>query len=214
MRRLVLLIPVLRRPHRVAPLVASIARATPHPHRVLFVADPGDTEEIAAVQESGAGLLIHGGGYAAKIHAGVQATTEPLIFLGADDLDFHPGWFEAASAHLEGSIRVVGVNDLGHRRVRGGHHATYFLVDRRYVADGTADEPGRLMHEGYHHLFVDDEFVGTAKKRGAIAFATDAIVEHLHPDFGRAPDDETYRLGRARFAADRRLYRRRKALWT
>jgi glycosyltransferase involved in cell wall biosynthesis len=213
MQRLVILVPVLRRPHRVAPLLASIARATTHPHRVVFIADPDDDGEIRAVQESGAGLLIHGGGYAAKIHAGVQATTEPLIFLGADDLDFHPGWFEAASARLEGRIRVVGVNDLGHRRVRAGRHATYFLVDRRYVADGTADQPGRLMHDGYHHLFVDDEFVGTAKKRGVIAFATDSIVEHLHPDFGRAPDDETYQRGRARFAADRRLFRSRRHLW-
>lgn len=211
--RLVVLVPVLGRPHRVAPLVASIAHATPERHRVLFIADPTDTDTIQAVQASGAGLLIHGGSWARKINAGVRATTEPLIFLGADDLEFHPGWLEAAAARLEGGVRVVGVNDLGHRRVRGGKHATHFLVARDYVERGSIDDPGRLIHEGYAHNFCDDEFVATAKRRGVIAFATDAVVEHLHPDFDRAPDDDTYRLGRSRMDADRRLYRRRRALW-
>lgn len=212
--RLVLLIPVLRRLHRVAPLVASISAATPERHRVLFIADPGDQEEIRAVQEVGAGLLIHGGTYSEKCNAGIRFTSEPLIFLGADDLDFRPGWLAAATARLDPPVRVVGINDLGTKRVRSGKHSTHFLVARDYVARGAIDDPTRLLHEGYRHNWVDDEFVGTANQRGAVAFATDAIVEHLHPTLGKGEDDEVYRKGQSTFDEDREVFNARKHLWS
>ncbi len=216
--RLVILVPVLGRPHRVRPLLESIAAATPERHRVLFIADPDDGDTISVVQESGAGLIVHGGSWGRKINVGVRATSEPLLFLGADDLHFHPGWLQAAAAHMgpPGAISpvgIVGVNDLGTRRVREGRHATHFLVARWYASLGAIDDPNVLVHEGYGHEFVDDELVATGRARGAIAFATDAVVEHLHPSFGRAPDDETYRRGRATRREDRALFRQRRALW-
>jgi hypothetical protein len=214
--RLAVLVPVLNRPHRVQPLVEGFRRTTPMPHRVLFIADAGDEAEIRAVQEcAGADLLVVRAGtpYARKINAGVQATTEPLIFTGADDLEPHPGWLTNALGRMGGDVQVVGVNDLGTARVREGRHATSFLVERGYVARGTIDEPGVLMHPGYRHNYPDDELAETATSRGAIAFAQDAIVEHLHPHFGNAPDDATYRLGRESFKADGRLFRSRRSLW-
>ena len=214
--RLAVLVPVLSRPHRVRPLVEAFRRTTSLPHRVIFIADAGDDDEIRAVQDcSGADLIVvqAGTSYARKINVGVQATDEALIFTGADDLEPHPGWLTAALARMGGPVQVVGVNDLGTARVREGRHATSFLVDRRYVQAGTIDEPGVLMHPGYRHNYPDDELAETARLRGAIAFATDAIVEHLHPHFGNAPDDATYRLGRESFKADGRLFRSRRSLW-
>jgi hypothetical protein len=78
---------------------------------------------------------------------------------------------------------------------------------------GTVDEPGRLLHEGYGHNFVDNELVETAKTRDAWTFAADSIVEHLHPSWGKAERDQTYNIGRARFDADRRYFQRRQRLW-
>lgn len=216
--KLAVLVPVLGRPHRVEPLVASIRAATPLPHRVMFIADAGDGDEIRAVQEcAGADLLVVGGAqrwsYARKINAAARATTEPLLFTGADDLAFRTGWLDAALSMMRGDVSVVGVNDLGTARVREGRHATSFLVRRGYLERGTVDEPGLLMHEGYHHNFPDDELVETARARGSIAFATDAVVEHLHPHFGRAEDDPTYALGRSHFREDRNLFLTRRRLW-
>lgn len=221
-----MLVPVLGRPHRVAPLVASLREATPERHRVLFLADRGDHEQIAAVQVeqerrgSTVGLLVIGSRtpgarptYAAKINAGVAASTEQHIFTGADDLAFRPGWYAEALAHMRPPVQVVGVNDLGTRRVREGRHATSFLVNRSYVAIGTIDHPGRLMHEGYEHNFCDDELAATARARGVLAFATGSVVEHLHPHFGKAEDDDTYRLGRSGFARDRATFNARRSLW-
>ena len=214
----VVLVPVLRRPHRVAPLLASLA-ASQADARALFIASPGDEAEQVAVTDAGGDLLtieaeVAPGDYARKINAGYRATGEPLMLLGADDITFRPGWLEAVIAQLRPGVGVIGTNDLGSSRVMAGHHATHPVVTRVYADDhGTIDRPGEVLHEGYGHNFVDDELVGTAKRRGAWAFASDAIVEHHHPDWGKAPRDEVYDLGRARWAQDRLHFKQRLHLW-
>lgn len=217
---ILVIIPVLRRPHRAAPVLESIGAATTQPHRVLFVGSPGDDEEHAAVRAAGGDLLVIDrlpgrGDWARKIQAAYNVSDEPLIFLGADDLAFHPGWLEAAQRCLTAGIGVVGTNDLGNRRVMAGEHATHCVVTRDYVERfGTIDQPGQVLHEGYWHEFVDDELVGTAKKRGAWAFAADAVVEHLHPNWGKAPSDGLYDQQQARMRDGKRVYQRRRHLWT
>lgn len=214
----VILVPVLRRPHRVEPLLESIAAATPEPHRVLFIASPGDEGELAALSTIGADVLVLDqepapGDYARKINAGHRASTEPLLFLGADDLHFHPGWLERAADRLGDRVHVVGTNDLGNQSVIDGNHATHSLVTRAYVDQlGTLDEVGVVLHEGYPHEYVDVEFVETAKARGAWAFAGDSIVEHLHPHWGKAPTDELYDQFGHRMQLGRRVWRRRQQL--
>lgn len=212
------MVPVLRRPHRVRPLIESITSATPEPHRILFVCDPHDEEERRAIEQADGTLITcpapagaDDAGYARKINAGVRSTSDPLIFLGADDLHFHPGWLTAAASRLREGIGVVGVNDLCSERVRAGQHATHFLMTRQYAQLPTLDgSPGPLCEE-YDHSFTDDELVMTARARRAIAFATDSIVEHLHPTAGKAPQDDVYRRGRASFHQDRLLFRQRRA---
>ncbi len=214
---LVIIVPMLGRAHRVEPLLESI-HATCQA-RVLFAVSPGDTAVHQAIDRAGAQRVTvrrHAvGDYARKVNTGYRSTTEALIFTGADDLLFHPGWFEAATAQLTAGIGVVGTNDLGSPRVMRGEHATHSLVTRDYVERfGTIDQPGLVLHEGYIHEFVDDELVGTAKSRGAWAFAADAHVEHLHPNWGKAPTDPTYDAQRTRMRLGRSLYQRRQPLWT
>jgi hypothetical protein len=207
---------MLGRPHRVGPLLASIRQATPEPHRVVFVCTPGDSA-VPAVEDAGFEPLYvvkqRKGDYARKIQAGIEATSEPLIFTGADDLHFHPGWFPAARARITDKIGVVGTQDLCNRRVKLGVHATHFLVARWYITVGTVDQPGHLFHDGYAHEFVDDELVGTARMRDAWAFAPDSVVEHLHPMAGKAPSDALYDDQRRRMGMSKALYERRRRLW-
>lgn len=213
MSELAILVPVLRRPHRVEPLLKAF-RATTPPARLLFICDPDDADEIAAIEREGAEFITLAGNYAEKIRAGVEATTESLLFLGADDLQPEPGWLKRAKAHLTEKTQVVGVNDMCSERVKAGNHATHFLLTREYALRPLPDgRPGPLC-DLYDHSYVDDELVGTARRRGAIAFATDSIVRHLHPDNGTAEWDETYAKGRAMIRQDRRLFRERRSLWT
>lgn len=211
-----ILVPMLHRPHRVAPLFDSITETTPDA-RVVFICSPSDSEVLDAVAPH-EHITVPGpgpGDYARKINAGYRHTTEDHLFLGADDLLFHPGWYEAAIAQLADGIGVVGTNDLGNQRVIAGDHATHSLVTRDYCDRfGTIDGPGAVLTEVYPHEFVDDEFVGTAKHRNAWAFAFDSHVEHLHPSWGKAPMDPMYAQQTSRMNAGRRIYRRRQPLWT
>ncbi len=215
---LAIIVPMLGRAHRVAPLVESIRAATPAA-RVVFCTSPGDTAVERAVDATGYERLtvakLRHGDWARKINAGYRHTTEPYLFTGADDLCFHVGWYEAALARLGPGIGVVGTNDLGSPRVMRGDHATHVLVTRAYADEhGTIDGPGAVVAECYPHEYVDDELVGTARYRGAWAFAVDAHVEHLHPDWGKAPTDPLYQQQRHRMRLGRRLFLARSRRWT
>lgn len=212
-------VPVLNRPHRVAPLIASLASATPEPHRLVFVCTDSDGPEIDAVTAAGAERLAIPansiGDYAMKINHAYRHSGEPFLFTGADDLDFRPGWLTAALAKMaDPAVGVVGTNDMGSPRVIAGEHSTHSLVRRSYVDEfGTIDEPRKVLHEGYAHEFVDDEFVQTAMHRGAWAFAGESLVEHLHPCWGKAPSDPMYALQRRRMHQGRKIFARREQLW-
>lgn len=210
---LVVLVPALDRPQNVEPLLDSIEATCEA--RTLFLCDFGDTAQIAAVEaDPRASLDICGGNYAQKINRGITLTSEPLIFTGADDLRFRKGWFDAAKVHIAEGADVVGTQDLCNQRTIRGEHATHFLVTRSYATRGQPDGNPGLLCEAYAHNCVDDELIATAAARGAYAFAADAIVEHRHPMNGTAPNDPTYEKGTATIPADRKLFRRRRKLWT
>lgn len=213
-----IIVPVLDRPHRVAPLIDSIEGATRLPHRLLFVVSDNDRAERAALEAAGADHLVVGRrqvSYPAKINAGYRATTEPWLFLAADDIAPRDGWLDAALALAGDGVHVIGTNDLGNRRVLAGEHSTHTLVRRSYCdhPGATADCAATVLWEGYRHWYVDDELVGVARHRNVYAHAHDAIVEHLHPYWGKGEEDRTYRLGEQRRREDRRRFARRRNLW-
>jgi hypothetical protein len=211
----VVLVPMLGRAHLVNRLAGSLAASTDRA-RLLFICTEGDAEVLDAV--TGHDHLVmpprSRGDYAAKINAGYRDSTEPLIFLGAIDIAFHAGWLDACQRHIDAGFGVVGTNDLGNKSTATGRLSTHTLVARDYVQRfGTADQSDTLVHEGYWHEWVDNELCDTAKARGQWAHAPDAIVEHLHPRWGKAPTDAMYEQARRRMVAGRRLYLRRRRLW-
>lgn len=225
---LLIAVPVLRRPHRVVPLMQSIRAATSEPYRVVFIANAGDDGEIDAVRATGADLLVQPyshdpadwatrpGEWARKLNRAYVESDEPLIFCGADDLHFHPGWADevrgTAGRHPEAG--VIGTNDLTNAGVMAGEFSTHPVVARWYADRwGTADEPGKMLHEGYPHEWVDRELADTAKARRAWVFAPNAVVEHLHPSRGLAPMDPLYAPQRRRMVAGKMLFDQRKHLW-
>lgn len=220
------LVPVLKRPHLVKPLIDALERSVVQERlegwhvELVFVCTPGDRKQIAAVRLAGLEPLVvawpaGAGDYARKINHAASACDATWLLTGADDLRFHSGWLRACvSRHIETGALVIGTNDLHNPTVVRGITATHLLVHRDYLARGTIDEPGRIFHEGYDHNCVDSEAVETAKVRGMFAFARDAHVEHLHHSFRQAPDDATYRKGRALHRQDRVLFAKRRRLWS
>jgi hypothetical protein len=218
---LAIAIPALGRPHLIEPVYLSARDATPGA-RVVFACTDTDTEVLAEVGRVGAERILSPprqvGDYARKVNAVFRATPEcGLLFCGATDLVFRRGWFEAAVAYLDQpGVGVVGTNDLGSPRVKAGLHSTHSLVTRAYITryGGTFDGPGWVLHEGYTHEFIDDELVGTARKRGAYAHAGDAHVEHRHPDWDASvPRDALHFQQGARMRASMLEFRMRRRRW-
>jgi glycosyltransferase involved in cell wall biosynthesis len=219
MSDLAVLVPVLRRPHRVEPLLASLHANTPGEPHTLFIADADDEAERKAVVEAAGRwpnvrLVRPGGNYASKINLGVRETSQPLLLFGADDLRFHPDWLRYALAEMDKpGVAVVATNDLCNRLTMKGKLATHPLVTREYCKLGTIDDPTRVLHEAYPHEYVDREFSETAMHRNAFAYARRSVVEHLHPLVGKAPMDELYRPSKARMYIGRKIYWKRLHLW-
>lgn len=210
-----ILVPVLNRPKNVQPLVDSIVATTAGAH-ILFICDEGDSAELEAldaVSNYAIEWISPGGNYAEKINAGIAATEEPLLFLGADDLKFWPGWLAESLAVMAKPTGVVGTNDVCNPKVMAGEHATHFLITREYAECGQIDGAPGVLHEGYLHEFVDNELIATARARGAYAHAGRAVVEHLHPMAGKANMDELYAGMPARMKQGEALYKERSPLW-
>ena len=221
MAEIAVLVPVLDRPHRAAPLADAFRAATPAGiYRLVFLCSLEDPAEYEACNQTGELTLTvpwpaGPGDWARKINHGYRHTTEPWMLCGADDLLPHPGWAEAALRLADPGVGVIGTNDLGNPTVMAGKHSTHPLVARWYADEhGTVDGPGRVVTEAYGHQWTDTELVQTAMSRGAWVFAADSHVRHAHPFWTKGPMDATYEKGMASSREDQRLFARRKSLWS
>lgn len=154
------------------------------------------------------------GSFGEKVNIGYRISREPWLFLSGDDVRFHPGWLDQAmDVAAETSADVIGTNDLGNPMVRAGEHATHMFIRRKYIDEQGAgwDGPGVVCHEGYRHWFIDNEIVEAAKQRDEWAAATNSIVEHLHPYFGKGEMDATYQVGQDAAQTDGALFQQRYA---
>ena len=223
------IVPVMERPQNAEPFMRSL-RASTGLATVYAVADADDDETITAWRSVGAQVLTREvtwpldnrnadgeimakpGTFAEKANLAYGKTSEPWLFLCGDDVRFHAGWLDHAQ-HVAEMLHadVVGTNDLANQRVLNGEHATHLLVRRSYVDEVGAswDGPGVVAHEGYRHWFVDDEIVTVAKQRGVWQMALGSVVEHLHPLWGKAEQDEVYELGQSSAEQDREHFRAR-----
>lgn len=132
--------------------------------------------------------------------------TATAFVLGADDIIFHDGWFEAAVKALDalGGDGLVGFNDL-HKKPP---MATHFMMTRKHlitVNGGVMACPHYVMEN------VDVEAIARAEKAGKYIYAENAIVEHLWN--GRKPDKYYLEAQRYRNKGRNMLEERRKAGW-
>jgi hypothetical protein len=210
------IVPVVGRPQNAKPFMQSL-RASTGLASVVVVGEKGDEETLAAWNTEGADVVLRTDlkSFAEKVNAGKReflADTATWFFIVGDDVRFHAGWLDHAQQVARNTgAKVVGTNDLANVRVTSGEHATHLLIARDYIDEVGAswDGPGVVCHEGYRHWYVDDEIVLAAKQRGVWAPALASVVEHFHPLFGTAPDDETYRKGQRHAGKDKALFVRR-----
>lgn len=223
MSEIVVAVPVLGRPRSAQPLVDSFSAATPEGlARLLFVCSPGDLEQIAACHATGADVLVMDqpvghGDFSKKIQLAFDSSGESFLFQAADDVDFTPGWAEAALAQIDSDgFGVCGTDDRANPVVMRGQHSTHSLIRRAYVDECGAswDGPGTVFSQAYSHQWCDTELVELAKLRGCFTFARDSVVIHRHPFYDRSvARDATYERGLSAGQADRALFHQRQQEW-
>jgi glycosyltransferase involved in cell wall biosynthesis len=211
----VVIVPMLGRADHVERLADSLAGTTDDA-RLLFVCSDNDTDVVAAVARYDHLILPpqRRGDYARKVNAGIAASTEPFIFLGAIDIKFHQRWLVNAKAAMGDGVGVVGTQDLCDSRTALGTNSTHSLVARWYADLGQIDGAPGLVHEGYWHEYVDNELIAVARHRDAYAHAYGSIVEHLHWMNGKRKADGVDAMHTLRMASGLRLFVSREHLWT
>lgn len=123
--------------------------------------------------------------------------------LGADDIEWHPGWLlEALDIANMTRAQVIGLNDL-HTNLED--YAAHYMMSGEYAARYG------FIPAGYRSWWFDRDVCQAARARGKYAPAWKAIAEHVHPDWGNAPLDDTYRAGMVYRDDDRALYMARRA---
>jgi hypothetical protein len=211
--RCAVIVPVMNRPHNAGPFMCSL-RASTGLAAVYAVADKTDVDTQKAWLDAGANVLISDRGYtfAQKANYGYLHTEEPWLGFFGDDVRFHPGWLDHVqhTAALE-EADFIATNDLGNRAVLAGRHATHPVMRRTYidVHGASWDGPGTVAHEGYGHWFVDNEWTAVAQRAGQFAAALGAKVEHLHPIWGKAANDDVYVKGQRSADSDQKVFVRR-----
>lgn len=114
------------------------------------------------------------------------STGDPVV-LAADDLEWQPGWLDAALqqlAQFPDGWGFVGFND-GHW---GPELSTHYLMSRRFVIEVL---DGVVAWEAYRHSFNDREANERARRAGRYAWCEQARVLHRHWIFGDRPQDAT-----------------------
>lgn len=215
-----IIIPSYGRPQQIKAAVENAKSNTMGSNQVIVVAEPEEFAQYSYILNETTSLMANDGppSYGGAINSAIDEFDSDYYFMGADDLNFHRGWDVEALKAMEAlpNIKVVGTNDLLNEYVLHGWHSTHSLVDRGYLdgPGGVVDgEAGVALYEGYHHNYVDTEFIGTAKARAVFAPCLTSVVEHNHHTVGKSKVDSTYEKGTRNLQEDHDLYMSRRELW-
>jgi len=207
------IVPVMRRPHCVRPLIRSY-KDSDAVGDLYFIVDCNDKAERQAIaQEGGTEIVNHGElqTFARKCNIGYERTHEPwLLFIG-DDVYFHKGWQQEA---LKNSSKAnISTNDMLTEEVQSGSHCVHPIVKRSFIDQVglSFDGPGTVCHEGYNHMFVDNEWTHIAKREQQFRYEPNAIIEHMHYTKYQEDKDEVSELGLSSYRLDRELWFKRLA---
>lgn len=152
---------------------------------MLIVLDEGEEgyEDLPTIH------LAHDGGMGNALNAGVRLATRtsPTTMVGfiGDDHRFRtPGWDDQiVKANLVMGGGIVYGNDL----IRGQELPSAAFIDARVVgALGWMALPGAI------HLYLDDAWRELGQRMGRLRYMPNVVIEHMHPNVGKAELDEGY----------------------
>lgn len=209
-----IIVPVLGRPEHAKVFIDSLDRSydkASHQVQVYAMCEQVGSSDFEAWDMQSCAWATRGHTFAEKVNYGYQLTDAEWVLLVGTDVRFHEGWVNALEDAIARNpeVWVLGTKDFGNPRVMAGAHTCHPVIGRDYIdrLGSSWDGPGVVCHE-YHHCFVDDEIVLRAKQLNAW-MPTEAVIEHLHPYWGKAEHDEVYAEGESWMEIDQIEWLRR-----
>lgn len=181
-----IIIPSRGRPANAHRLLERVIETTPEEVHVIFALDEDDwtVNDYPASQTQ----VVRGGNMVKALNEVAEeaaAVYEYLAFLGDDTLP-QGDWYPKIIAALESVPNsIVYGNDLFH----GEGLPTSVFMDSNIVRT-----LGYMAPPNQKQLFVDNYWKALGGDLGTLKYLDDVIIEHLHPNFGKAPSDASYAL--------------------
>lgn len=183
MRDILVVVPSLRRANNAKVFIDQWKAMASGLSDLLFVLEDNDD----TVYPKGAKYLI--GEYRNLGNAFNAAYTKyPKYTAYAPWNDDHlvrtQGWEEMVLATLAARGGIV----YGDDGFQGEKLATAPVIDGELVR-----ALGYISPPGLPHLYIDDAWMALGRALGALTYLPDLLVEHMHPEAGKAAWDKTYR---------------------
>lgn len=137
---------------------------------------------------------------AAKHLGGYRA----LASLGDDHVPRTLGWDRLLLEALDavGGQGIAYGNDL---------HQGEALPTAPVISAGIVKALGWMMEPALRHMHVDDVWRDLGQAAGCLAYVPGVVIEHRHPDAGKAPEDQVYAESLEGAQDDREAYYRWRA---
>lgn len=203
------LIPTRGRPGRLRDAVQSAFDTAARPQAVEILvrvdfSDPAVQEYVAKSDESCRTFIVEDCvSYGQGIEFLREHAAGDILFAAGDDIIFRTdGWDERVRETFAASDGLmVAYPNNGKDREKCEH----FFTTSRWI-----NTLGYMVRTEFRHFCVDQWVEELANGVGRLTFLRDVVVEHMHKKYGKAPDDDTYRLVRGNSQvneADNALYK-------
>lgn len=123
--------------------------------------------------------------------------------LGDDHLPRTEGWDGLLLEALD------NLNDTGTGIAYGNDlHQGEMLPTAPVISSDIVDALGWMCEPSLAHMYLDNVWRDLGRAAGCLAYVPGVVIEHCHPDAGKAVADGTYAGSRAGEEADRQAYER------
>jgi hypothetical protein len=122
-----------------------------------------------------------------------------LASLGDDHAPRTDGWDTQLTAAIEARGGTgIAYGDDGHQHEN--------LPTAPVISADIIRVLGWMMLPGLVHMFADNAWRDLGSLAGCLAYVPGVVIEHLHPDAGKAAFDATYAQGASSWAVDEAVY--------
>jgi hypothetical protein len=138
------------------------------------------------------------------VEAAAQEGVRYIGFMGDDHLPRTASWDGTICEALDelGSAGIVYGNDL----FQGPNLPTAVFMHAEIVRT-----LGYMAPPCLRHMFLDNFWLELGRSAGTIRYLPDVIIEHMHPEAGKAPEDDNYGRVRGLMGEDGEAYAAYKA---